>query len=188
VPAPDPRFDQGTRKLFVAGGVVAILLLVGVTVWPLLTPNPVGTPPGGANPAKSSDTSVGTVGSGITPAQRAGESQVGKNDPAGQEDASGGRARAIKQSSGPLELNPQQHQQLHDIISHQANPPRTTQADFELMIGVSVPRQAELQDLPPEIAQVMNGYWGDQYLLVQDKMVIVDQHSRRIVAIVPNVA
>jgi hypothetical protein len=34
----------------------------------------------------------------------------------------------------------------------------------------------------------MNGYWGDPDLLVQDKMVIVGQHSRRIVAIVPNVA
>jgi hypothetical protein len=34
----------------------------------------------------------------------------------------------------------------------------------------------------------MNGFWGDQYLLVQNEMVIVDQHSRRVVAIVPSVA
>jgi hypothetical protein len=184
VPPPDRNFAQGTRRLFVACGILGIVLLVGLSVWPLLTRNPVGTPPGGVNPANS----AGTVGSGAVPAQKAGESKVGKNDPAGQEDASGGRARAIKQSSGPLELDATQHRQLRDIISHQKSPPRMAQADFDLMIGVSVPRQARTEDLPPEVTQVMNGYWGDQYLLVQDKMVIVDQHSRRIVAIVPNVA
>jgi hypothetical protein len=50
-----------------------------------------------------------------------------------------------------------------------------------------VPHQVALKDIPPEITQVMNGYQGDQYLLVQDEMVIVDQHSRRVVAIVPAV-
>jgi len=34
----------------------------------------------------------------------------------------------------------------------------------------------------------MNGYWGDQYLIAGDTMNIVDQHSRRVVAIVPGVA
>jgi hypothetical protein len=45
--------------------------------------------------------------------------------------------------------------------------------------------QVQLRDIPPEITQVMNGYWGDQYVLTNDKMIIVDQHSRRVVAIVP---
>ena len=56
---------------------------------------------------------------------------------------------------------------------------------FEMMIGAAVPAQVQLQDIPPEITQVMNGYWGDQYVLTSDKMIIVDQHSRRVVAIVP---
>jgi hypothetical protein len=34
----------------------------------------------------------------------------------------------------------------------------------------------------------MNGYWGDEYVVVGDTMIIVDQHTRRIVAIVPKVA
>ena len=62
---------------------------------------------------------------------------------------------------------------------------RVQNPNFEMMIGTSVPAQIELRDLPPEITQVMNGYWGDQYILTNDKMVIVDQHSRRVVAIVP---
>lgn len=66
--------------------------------------------------------------------------------------------------------------------------PKIDKAPFELMIGTALPRQVPLKDIPAEITQVMSGFWGDQYLLVQNEMVIVDQHSRRVVAIVPSVA
>jgi hypothetical protein len=46
----------------------------------------------------------------------------------------------------------------------------------------------QFKDIPDEIAQVLNGFKGDQYLLEQDEMVIVDHESRRVVAIVPAVA
>jgi hypothetical protein len=59
---------------------------------------------------------------------------------------------------------------------------------FEIMIGAAVTGQVQLQDIPPEITQIMNGYWGDQYVLVQDKLVVVDQRTRRLAAIVPGVA
>jgi hypothetical protein len=145
-----------------------------------MTENPLGTPPGGANPAKSSETTVGRT----APAQQAAESTLGKNDPAGQEDSTGGRARALKQTSRALQLDDRQRQQIKDILSRQSAP-RIPQPNFELMIGAAVPGQVQLQDIPPEITQVMNGYWGDQFVLTQDKMIIVDQHTRRVVAIVP---
>jgi hypothetical protein len=58
--------------------------------------------------------------------------------------------------------------------------PRKDGAEFELQIGAAVPRQTELHDLPPEVAEAMNGYWDDKYVLVRDTMVIVDRNSRRI--------
>jgi Protein of unknown function (DUF1236) len=63
--------------------------------------------------------------------------------------------------------------------------PRRAGAEFELQIGAAVPRQTELHDLPPEVAEAMSGYWDDQYVLVRDTMVIVDRNSRRVAAIVP---
>jgi hypothetical protein len=143
--------------------------------------NQLGTPRGGADPATAPDTTA----SRGAPAQRAAQSAVGKNDPAGQEDTSGGRARAIKQSSEALQLDPQQRKEVKDIIARQSDAPRIDKAPFELMIGTAVPRQVQLKDVPAEVTQVMNGYWGDQYVLVKDELVIVDQHSRRVVAIVP---
>jgi hypothetical protein len=169
--------------LIIGGATAVALLLIATTVWPLLTSSPLGNPTGGLNPSNSSDT---TAVPGA-PAQRAAESTVGKNDPAGLEDGSGGRARAIKESSRPLQIDAQQLQRIRDILTQQ-KPPRLPKAPFEMMIGTAVPNQVQLDDIPPEITQVMNGYWGDRYVLVQDKLVIVDQHSRRVVAIVPSVA
>jgi hypothetical protein len=181
---PDPDASQARRtNWLIAAGVLAVVLAIALTAWPFLTQNQLGTPKGGANPATAADDTA----SRGAPAQRAAESTVGKSNSAGNEDSSGGRARAIKQSSRPLELSSAQHDQLKQIISRQSGAPKLQQAPFELMIGTAVPHQIELKDVPPDLTTLMNGYWGDQYVLVQDKLVIVDQHSRRVVAIVPNV-
>jgi Protein of unknown function (DUF1236) len=165
-----------------SGFVVAAVLALAVLAWPFLTNNKLGTPSGGADPSMSPDTTV----SRGAPAQRAAESTLGKNEPAGLEDSSGGRARDVKESSHPLQLDTQQLQRIKDIVS-QEQAPRLQKAEFEMMIGTAIPRQVQLADIPPDVTQVLNGYWGDQYVLVQDKMVVVDQHSRRVVAIVPSV-
>jgi hypothetical protein len=174
---------RGTRRLMFAGAVIAAILGIAVVVWPFVFTSKLGTPITGANPATSPDLTL----SRGTPAQRAAESEVGKNDPAGQEDATGGRARQIKQTSGPLQLNDNQREKVKQILA-EAKAPKVNKADFEIMIGTAVPRQEPLQDIPPEITKVMNGYWGDEYVVVGDTMIIVDQHTRRIVAIVPKVA
>jgi hypothetical protein len=170
----------GIRHMFVAGAIVAAILIIGLSVWPLLTQNQIGTPKGGANPATASD----TTGSRGAPAQQAAESTVGKNNQASS-GATDTRVKDIKQSSQALQLNPQQRQQIKEAISRQSDAPRVEKAPFEMMIGTAVPRQVQLKDLPPEVTQAMNGFQGDQYILVQDEVVIVDHESRRVVAIVP---
>jgi hypothetical protein len=174
---------RGTRRLMLAGGVLAAFLLVAVVLWPLVVDNKLGIGPGGADQSRTPDltTSRGTQ------VQRAAESSEGKNNPAGQEDGSGARARQIRETSQPLQLTDEQRQKVRQIIAKE-NAPKEQKVDFELMIGTAVPRQARLQDIPPEITQLMNGYWGDQYLLAGDTMIIVDHQSRRVVAIVPGVA
>jgi hypothetical protein len=174
-------YAWATRRTFLGTAIVAAILLVGITVWPFLTPNQLGTPKGGANPATASDT---TAARGA-PAQQSAESTVGKNTTGN--DTNGTRAKQIKQSSQALQLSPQQQQQIKDVIARQTDAPKVQKAPFEMMIGTAVPRQVPLKDIPPEITQVMNGYNGDQYLLVQNEMVIVDHGSHRVVAIVPDV-
>lgn len=165
-----------TRRIF---AVAAIVLLAGLTVWAV----------GPWRKLPSVETSATTNAPDLTegrgaPAQRAAESAVGKNDPAGLEGPSGGRARAIKESSKPLSLGQPQLQQLAGIV-RETGTPKTQQAAFEMMIGAAVPRQYELQKLPGEATELLNGYWGAEYTIVGDTLVIVDFHARRVVALIP---
>ena len=177
---------EGTRKAMIAGFALAAVLFVGFAVW-FAAPQMFGATDYLGRPSTGADksTPATTVGTGV-PTQREAISKVAKEDPAGNEDPSGGRARNIKQSSEPVNLSDQQRQQLRSIIAS-AHGPALDRPNFEMMIGVSVPRQTELADLPPEVTQVLNGFWGDQYLIAGNDLVIVDQHSRRVAGIIAGV-
>lgn len=181
------RTDRAdTRKLMVGGSVIAAALFVGLLAW-FAVPQLFGTTDYLGRPKTGADntTASTTVGTGV-PTQREAQSAVAKNDPAGNEDATGGRARNIKQSSQPVSLTQEQRDKLRTIFSSKTDA-KTDRADFEMMIGTSVPRQARLADLPPEATQVLNGFWGDQYLIAGKDLVVVDQHSRRVAAIISGV-
>jgi hypothetical protein len=180
-----PREEEqrrGSRTAMVAGACVAGLFVavVGWAALPWMTnvSDLVGRPATGA--VKTSTTTG--IGTGV-PSQSEAESRVGKDDPAGLEDSTGGRARRIKQTSTALSLSSQQRDRLRTILGQQKLP-RSDRSNFELMIGTAVPRQTEVGDLPPEATEVLNGYWGDQSLIVGNSLVIVDQHTRRVVAII----
>jgi hypothetical protein len=177
---------EGTRKVMIAGFALAAVLFVGFAVW-FAVPQMFGATDYLGRPSTGADntTPATTVGTGV-PTQREAISKTAKEDPAGNEDPSGGRARYIKQSSEPVNLTDQQRQQLRSIIAS-AHGPALDRPNFEMMIGVSVPRQTEIADLPPEVTQVLNGFWGDQYLIAGNDLVIVDQHSRRVAGIIAGV-
>ncbi|MDB5547593.1 MAG: hypothetical protein JWP21_1040 [Tardiphaga sp.] len=179
------RSDQisGTRSLFYLLAGALVVIIVGSVLWFTLAHNTSASdavrPSGGATHDQASNTGVGTG----QPTQKNAQSSVAKNDPAGNEDPTGGRSRAIKQSSEPVNLSDEQRRQVSEEL-RKSDLPRLDKAGFELMIGVSVPRQISLADLPPRITEIMNGFWGDQAAIVGQSLVIVDQHSRRVAAII----
>jgi len=173
--------------LVIAGCCAAAVLFIAVIAWVAL-PKATNVSDHVGRPASGADKNAPTTGVGTgVPTQREAQSRVG-NDPAGVEDNSGGRARQIKQSAEALSLSDDQRRQLRTIIAQQQNPPRLERSNFELMIGTSVPQQTSVADLPAEATQVLNGYWGDQYLMVGESLVVIDQHTRRVVAIVSGVS
>ena len=177
---------DGTRRILVGGCIAAAVLFVGLFGW-FAVPDLFGTTDYLGRPSTGADrnTAATTVGTGV-PTQREAESAIAKSDPAGTEDSSGGRARRVKQSSQSVSLNTDQREKLLAIFSKTGGP-RLDRPNFELMVGTSVPRQTELADLPPEATEVLNGYWGSQYLIAGRDLVIVDQHSRRVGAIISGV-
>ncbi|MBU6463948.1 MAG: hypothetical protein KGK01_01235 [Bradyrhizobium sp.] len=115
----------------------------------------------------------------------AGE-QVAKQSPAVEEHASGGATSATEETSEPINISDTQRTTLRSIFST-GNPPRVERPNFELMIGTAVAKQTPLADLPPAVPKVLNGFSGDKYVIAGDELVIVDQHSRRVAAIIGNV-
>jgi hypothetical protein len=145
---------QGTRRMMLAGAAMAGALFAGLVGWfaiphLLETADYLGRPFSGAD----RNTAATTVGTGV-PTQREAQSAVAKNDPAGIEDRTGGRARNIKQSSQPVSLDQKQRDRLRAIFSN-AKGPKVGRPNFEMMSGTAVPRQTELADLPPEATEVL---------------------------------
>jgi uncharacterized protein DUF1236 len=115
--------------------------------------------------------------------QGARESAAGKNDSSlGKTEEE--RVREIMQTHRPLALSDEQRRRIQDFAAARAAE-KTDSVDFSITIGAAVPRQSRLSPLPPELADALHGYNGDQYVVAKDQFVIVDAHVRRIVAIIP---
>jgi hypothetical protein len=96
---------------------------------------------------------------------------------------SGQRAQALTQtekSGQPVSAS--QVQQIQDYFA--SNPPNQTRTNFSVSVGASVPRQIGTQPLPPELIDIMQKYRGDEYVMLNNQMIVVEPKSRRIVAIV----
>jgi uncharacterized protein DUF1236 len=96
------------------------------------------------------------------------------------------RAREIAGPTAPLALTTEQR----DKIRGQVAGPREARVDtseFKPTLGTIVPPHVLLHHLPAELADIMGGYHGSDYLIVRDQLVIVDPNVRRIVAVVPGV-
>ncbi len=95
-------------------------------------------------------------------------------------------ARAIIGTAAPLALTAEQREKIRGQVAG----PRETRVDtseFTPTIGTTVPQHVLLHRLPAELADIIGGYHGSDYLIVRDRLVIVDPNVRRIVAVVPGV-
>jgi Protein of unknown function (DUF1236) len=124
--------------------------------------------------------------------QTVGESKAGRSQdmPAGEASdradttETGRRAQTLTGTgSGDMPLLPEQSARLREYF--RSNPARQNDDTFGIAIGASVPRQVALEPLPPELADVMGKYQGDEYVLVKGRLIVVEPKARRIVAIIP---
>jgi cytoskeletal protein RodZ len=170
---------RGTRNLFFGAIVVAVILFAGLYLWPF-----VFTAGQKANPAQPDTTARYH--------QTEGESVAGTtSSPSGAVQPQGTGAPSIQRneainatSGGNLSLDPSQRQAIDAFVKAHPNASRPGVA-FTLQVGASVPRQAPLSPMPPEITQAVPRFQGDQFTVVGRSFVVVEQQSRRIVAIVP---
>jgi Protein of unknown function (DUF1236) len=126
------------------------------------------------------------------PAQRAApkadkldnDNAAGANQPnrpaAGQGAA---ETRGGASGSASVNLSTEQKTKIHGIIVADRSAPRVERVEFQVNIGVVVPRTMKLARLPSTIITIEPSWRGYEYFLVGDQIVVVDPATFQIVAV-----
>jgi hypothetical protein len=88
-------------------------------------------------------------------------------------------------ATGSLSLTPDQRNKLTKYFSRPGGKVNATDTKFTISVGAAVPKQVTLAPLAPELEQILPTYRNDQYVVADDRLVIVAPDERRIVAIIP---
>jgi hypothetical protein len=109
------------------------------------------------------------------------EEGTAKTKPAPDDDTS---SQPSNETTGSVNVTAEQKTEIKQVITEtKAEPVRDV--NFEVNVGVAVPRTIELQPLPPRIVKLVPRYEGYRYLLLADgRIVIVDPDSLEIVVII----
>jgi Protein of unknown function (DUF1236) len=84
-----------------------------------------------------------------------------------------------------VQLSEQQRTQIKGVIVKDRSVVRVDHPDFDVRVGVTVPRTVHVAVLPPEVITIVPEYRGFDYILVGDQLLIIDPHTMEVVAIVP---
>jgi hypothetical protein len=85
-----------------------------------------------------------------------------------------------------VNLTTEQRTKIHSIIVADRSAPRIAHADFDVRVGVAVPRdKVKFVAVPSSIVEIQPAWRGFEYFLVGDEIVIVDPATLRIVAVLP---
>jgi opacity protein-like surface antigen len=102
-------------------------------------------------------------------------------DRVGQQNGAAGRT-----SGGTnVQLSQDQRTRIKDIVVRDRNAARIGSANFNVSVGVAVPRTVHVAVLPPEVVTIVPEYRGFDYVVVGDQLLIIDPDTMEIVAILP---
>jgi hypothetical protein len=88
------------------------------------------------------------------------------------------------QASGRVTLDESQRTKVERTVLSSRDVPRVDRVDFGVDVGVEVPQRIRIREVPETLVEINPQWRSDEYFVVRDEIVIVD-HSRKIVAVVP---
>ncbi len=84
-----------------------------------------------------------------------------------------------------VQLTQDQRIKIKDVVVRDRNVARADNVNFNIRVGVAVPRTVHVAVLPPEVVTIVPEYRGFEYVLVGDQLLIIDPITLEIVAILP---
>jgi hypothetical protein len=111
-------------------------------------------------------------------AQKQGDQKQGdqKQDAQKQGDA--------KSGDGGKTLSAEQKTKVRETVIRSSNAPRVTNVNFSVTVGAVVPRDVRFAPLPPILVDIYPQWRSYQYVIVEERIIIIEPSSYKIVAIV----
>ena len=103
----------------------------------------------------------------------------------GQAQQNGTSGRSGGAGGASVQLSQDQRTKIRGVIVGDRNVARVDHADFNIRVGVAVPRTVHIAVLPPEVVTIVPEYRGFEYVMVGDQLLIIDPDTLEIVAILP---
>jgi hypothetical protein len=105
----------------------------------------------------------------------------GNQDRMGQQNGAAGRASG----GANVQLTQDQRTKIKDVVVRDRNVARADSVNFNIRVGVAVPRTVHVAVLPAEVVTIVPEYRGFEYVVVGDQLLIIDPNTLEIVAILP---
>jgi hypothetical protein len=124
-------------------------------------------------------------GTEATPRQQEQQTGESEQQPApGQQDQQTGEAEGqpSTETTGSIDINTEQRTEITQVIREEKADP--VDVDFDVNVGVAVPRTVTLRPLPPRVIEIVPAYREYEYFVLADgRIVIVDPDTLKIVYI-----
>ena len=83
-----------------------------------------------------------------------------------------------------VQLSQTQRSKIQAVIGH-SSAARVTNVNFNVAVGVAIPRTVHVEVLPQDIVEVVPQFEGFDYIIVGDNILIIDPDTLEIVDIIP---
>ncbi len=119
--------------------------------------------------------------------KRGAEEQQGAQEETTESGANGGERAAGKASGTPgkVQLSQTQRGKIKTIIGRNHAPRVTAHVNFNVAVGVKIPRTIHVEVLPADIVEIVPQFEGFDYVVVGDNILIIDPDTLEIVDIIP---
>lgn len=120
------------------------------------------------------------------PSQKGTQGESTKSSVSQSNKAQGNQRNAGKTpnaAGAKVQLSQDQRSKIHSIIGKSAGA-SVTNVNFNISVGVAIPRDVHVEVLPEDVVEVVPQYEGYDYIVVNGEILIIDPDSYEIVTII----
>ncbi len=117
-------------------------------------------------------------------AQKQGDRQKQDAQKQGDQKQDAQKQDAQKSGDGGKTLSAEQKTKVRETVIRSSNAPRVTNVNFSVSVGTVIPRETRLAPLPPILVEIYPQWRSYQYVIVEERIIIIEPSSFKIMAIV----